>query len=83
MSGKDRRKLGDLLPAELGTVLAFAVAIFGVVSTGGVISAAIDQPSPWLIAAAYGGPASIAFGVYWLVARRRAPESAPEPDDEP
>ncbi|HWA60732.1 MAG TPA: hypothetical protein VG939_05125 [Caulobacteraceae bacterium] len=58
------------IPFEIGTILAFAIAIFGVVATGAAISAAIPQPSPWLFAAAYGGPAAIAFGVYWAVARR-------------
>ena len=66
-----RRKLAGLRPpAEVVTMLAFAIAIFGVVATGSAISAAIPQPSPWLFAAAYGGPAALAFGVYWAVARR-------------
>jgi hypothetical protein len=58
------------LPAEIATMLGFAIAIFGVVATGAAISSAITQPSPWLFAAAYGGPAALAFGVYWAVSRR-------------
>lgn len=58
------------IPTEVITIAAFAVAIFGVVATGGAIVAAMQTPSPWLVAAAYGGPASLAFGVYWALARR-------------
>ena len=58
------------IPSELITILAFAVAIFGVVATGLAISAAIARPSPWLFAAAYGGPAALASGIYWMLARR-------------
>jgi hypothetical protein len=49
---------------------AFALAIFGVVATGAAISSAISSPSPWLFAAAYGGPAALAFGLYWAISRR-------------
>jgi hypothetical protein len=58
------------IPGEIATMLAFGLAILGVVATGSAISAAIPYPSPWLFAAAYGGPAAIAFGVYWALARR-------------
>jgi hypothetical protein len=58
------------IPSEVVTMAAFAIAIFGVVATGSAISSAITQPSPWLFAAAYGGPAALAFGIYWAVARR-------------
>lgn len=58
------------LPAELVTMLGFGLAIFGVVATGSAIAAAIHEPSPWLFAAAYGGPAALASGVYWAIARR-------------
>ena len=61
---------GPRIPPELVTVAAFAVALFGVVATGAAISAAIPTPSPWLFAAAYGGPAALAFGLYWIIARR-------------
>ncbi len=58
------------IPAELITMAGFAIAIIGVVATGAAISSAIVEPSPWLFAAAYGGPAALAFGVYWAVSRR-------------
>lgn len=68
--GREPKPTGRGFPAELSTMLAFAIAIFGVVATGSAIASAITQPSPWLFAAAYGGPAALAFGVYWAVARR-------------
>ena len=71
-------------PPEAVTICAFAVAIFGVVATGSAISASIQQPSPWLFAAAYGGPAAIASGVYWAIARRlggvRSAQDLPAPE---
>lgn len=57
-------------PPEAVTICAFAVALFGVVATGSAISASIREPSPWLFAAAYGGPAAIASGLYWAIAQR-------------
>jgi hypothetical protein len=62
--------LSRRIPPELTTMAGFAIAIFGVVATGSAISAAIAQPSPWLFAAAYGGPGALAFGLYWALARR-------------
>ena len=56
---------------EVVTICAFALAIFGVVATGSAISASLKDPSPWLFAAAYGGPAAIAAGLYWAIARRQ------------
>jgi len=58
------------VPPELVTMAGFGLAIFGVVATGSAISAGIHEPSPWLFAAAYGGPAAIASGLYWAIARR-------------
>jgi len=58
------------IPSEIFTMAGFAIAIVGVVATGAAISSAIPEPSPWLFAAAYGGPAALAFGVYWAVSRR-------------
>jgi len=58
------------IPAELTMTLAFAVAIFGVVATGAAITSAIDSPSVWMTTAAYGGPAALAFGLYWAIAQR-------------
>jgi len=57
-------------PREAVTICAFAIAIFGVVATGSAISASMREPSPWLFAAAYGGPAAIAAGLYWALAQR-------------
>ena len=61
---------GGVIPIELATMLGFAIAILGVVATGSAITAAIREPSPWLVAAAYGGPAALAFGLYWAIAQR-------------
>jgi hypothetical protein len=58
------------IPTEITTMAGFGIAIIGVVATGAAISSAITEPSPWLFAAAYGGPAALAFGVYWAVSRR-------------
>lgn len=58
------------IPNELTLVAAFATAILGVVATGAAISSAIPNPSALLFAAAYGGPAALAFGVYWALSRR-------------
>ncbi|MBV9994530.1 MAG: hypothetical protein JO127_04890 [Caulobacteraceae bacterium] len=66
----DKSAAAPKLPVELMTVLAFGLAIFGVVATGSAIAAAIREPSPWLFAAAYGGPAALAFGLYWAIAQR-------------
>lgn len=63
-------------PPEAVTICAFAVALFGVVATGSAISASIHEPSPWLFAAAYGGPAAIASGLYWAIAQRLGVRSA-------
>ena len=63
------RKFGAA-PSEAVTICAFAIAIFGVVATGSAISAAVPEPSPWLFAAAYGGPAAIVAGLYWVIAQR-------------
>jgi hypothetical protein len=67
----ERPSLRQLIPSEIAAMAGFAIAIFGVVATGLAISSAIPEPSPWLFAAAYGGPAAIAFGIYWAVARAR------------
>ncbi|HXQ45371.1 MAG TPA: hypothetical protein VN806_02080 [Caulobacteraceae bacterium] len=66
VSGVTRR-----IPAEIAAMIGFAIAIFGVVATGAAISSAIPPTASWvLVAAAYAGPAALAFGVYWAVARR-------------
>ena len=58
------------IPIEVTTVAAFAVAIFGVCATGAAICSAMITPSPWLVAGAYGGPAALAFGLYWAISHR-------------
>jgi hypothetical protein len=59
------------VPAELVNMLGTAGALLGVVATGAAISSVLPDPSsPWLFAAAYGGPGAIAFGAYWWVAQR-------------
>ena len=58
------------IPNELMVILAFGIAIFAVVASGSAISSMFSEPSPWLFAAAYGGPAALVFGLYWLAARR-------------
>jgi hypothetical protein len=58
------------IPVEITTIAAFAVAIFGVCATGAAICSAMVAPSPWLVAGAYGGPAALAFGLYWALSHR-------------
>ena len=58
------------IPSEVSTMAGFAVAIFGVVATGAAISSTFVDPSPWLFAASYGGPAALASGLYWAISRR-------------
>ena len=73
MADEPARGLSSLIrriPAEVTTLAAFAIGIFGVVATGAAISASIHEASPWMFAAAYGGPAALAFGVYWALAQR-------------
>ena len=65
LSGVTRR-----VPSEIAAMVGFAIAIFGVVATGAAISSAIPPSASWMLtAAAYAGPAALAFGVYWAVAR--------------
>ena len=58
------------VPAEIGAIVGAAVAIFFVVASGLGLSSVLPEPSPWLIAAAYLAPASLAFAAYWWVAQR-------------
>jgi hypothetical protein len=71
------------MPIELITLVAFAAAIFAVVATGAAILTQFATPSAGLTFAAYGGPAAVAFGLYWVIARRvcksPARPSAPAP----
>ena len=68
-----KRTNGSLLkrvPVEVTTMVAFALAIFGVVAAGSAICTTLAQPSPWLVAGAYGGPSVLAFGLYFAISRR-------------
>jgi hypothetical protein len=58
------------VPAELITIGGAVVAIFFVVAAGLGLSSVLPDPSPWLVAAAYLAPASLAFAAYWWVAQR-------------
>jgi hypothetical protein len=59
------------VPVELVNIVGTAGALLAVVGTGAGISSVLPDPSsPWLFAAAYGGPGAIAFAAYWWVAQR-------------
>lgn len=58
------------MPAEILNIGGTAVAILAVVGVGAGLSAALPEPSPWLTAAAYLAPASLAFAAYWWIAQR-------------
>jgi VIT1/CCC1 family predicted Fe2+/Mn2+ transporter len=59
------------LPQEVAYIVALAVALFMVVVTGAVISAALPaQSADWMFGAAYLAPASLAFAAYWWIAQR-------------
>jgi lipopolysaccharide export LptBFGC system permease protein LptF len=60
-------------PVELINVGLFALGILLVVAIGAFLSERIVDESPWLFAAAYAVPATIAFGAYWLIARKLKP----------
>ena len=58
-------------PAELVHIGGTAVAIFAVVAAGAGLSAVLPgTSSPWMTAAAYLAPASLAFAAYWWVAQK-------------
>lgn len=59
------------VPQEVVYIVAFAAALFAVVATGAMISAALpEQSSDWMHGAAYLAPASLAFTAYWWIAQR-------------
>lgn len=57
-------------PVELLNIVGTAVAILVVVALGAALSSVLPQASPWLTAAAYLAPASVAFAAYWWIAQR-------------
>jgi hypothetical protein len=62
----DRRKV----PAEFVNIVGTSLALLGVVATGSAIVSATPDPNVAQFAAAYLGPASLAFAAYWWVARK-------------
>ncbi|MFC3069916.1 hypothetical protein [Phenylobacterium soli] len=58
------------VPAEILNIGGTAAAILAVVMTGAGLSSMLPDPSPWLTAAAYLGPAGLAFAAYWWVAQK-------------
>ena len=58
------------VPAEVLNIGGTAGAILAVVGTGAGLSSMLPDPSPWLTAAAYLAPASLAFAAYWWIAQK-------------
>lgn len=65
-----RDRSGARLPPELVNILGTSGAILGVVAVGSAIMAVLPNPDTWQTAAAYLGPASLAFAAYWWVAQK-------------
>ena len=53
-----------------GSIGGIAVAVVFVVAAGAGLASLLPDRTPWLIAAAYLAPASLAFTAYWWVAQR-------------
>jgi hypothetical protein len=56
--------------ADILNIMGAAVAILTVVGAGAGLSAALPNPTPWLSAAAWLAPPSLAFAAYWWMAQR-------------
>ena len=70
-SAESGRARARVIPAELVNIAGTAGALLAVTATGAAISEILPDPaSPWLFAAAYGGPAALAFAIYWWIAQR-------------
>lgn len=70
-SAEHERAKARAVPAELVNMVGTAGALLAVTATGAMISEVLPDPaSPWLFAAAYGGPAAVAFAIYWWIAQR-------------
>lgn len=65
-----RNRTGVRLPAEVLNILGTGAAILGVVATGSGIISLLPEPNAWEFAAAYLGPAGVAFAAYWWVAQK-------------
>ena len=58
------------VPPEVLNIGATAAGVLAVVASGGRLSALLPEPSPWLIAASYLAPGSLAFAAYWWIAQK-------------
>ena len=58
------------IPPEVLNIGGTAGAILAVVAAGAGLSAMLPEPSPWLTAAAYLAPGSLAFAAYWWIAQK-------------
>lgn len=68
---QDRSVLKGRVPSEVINIGGTAGAILAVVAAGAGLSSLLPDPtSPWMEAAAYAAPASLAFAAYWWVAQR-------------
>jgi hypothetical protein len=57
-------------PLDVVNLGGTAGAIVVVVAAGAGLSAMLPEPSPWLTAAAYLAPGSLAFAAYWWIAQK-------------
>lgn len=70
MAQSIQRKTGPKGASELINVLGTSGAILAVVATGSAIVAGMPDLGPAGFAAAYLGPGSVAYAVYWWIAQR-------------
>jgi hypothetical protein len=56
---------------ELANVAGSAAAVLAVLAAGAGLSSVLPAPaSPWMEAAAYLAPGSLAFAAYWWIAQK-------------
>jgi hypothetical protein len=65
-----RDRSGLRLAPELVNILGTSAALLGVVAAGSAIVAVLPSPDTWQTAAAYLGPAGLAFAAYWWIAQK-------------
>ncbi|MBI1197171.1 MAG: hypothetical protein GC203_04845 [Phenylobacterium sp.] len=65
-----RDRSGVRFPPELANIVGTSGAILAVVALGSGIVAVLPNPDTWQTAAAYLGPAGLAFAAYWWVAQK-------------
>lgn len=59
------------VPSEVINIGGTSAAILAVVAAGAGLSSVLPDPaSPWMEAAAYLAPGSLAFAAYWWVAQK-------------